>query len=97
MADIKTKETVKGTIKTLDRGLVASQKFKNAYTRTKERAESAYSSDEGSPSEYAEDRIASAGKFAAGKTGYKANEIGRKNAEAVRDKLIKTGSEVKSS
>ena len=97
MADIKTKDTVKGTIKTLDRGLVASQKFKNAYSRTKERAESAYSSDEGSPSEYAEDRITSAGKLAAGKAGHKANEIGRKNAEAVRNKLIKTGSEVKSS
>ena len=39
MADIKTRDTVKGTIKTLDKATVAGQKMKEAYIATKEKAE----------------------------------------------------------
>jgi len=39
VADIKTRDTVKGTIKTLDKATVAGQKMKQAYIATKEKAE----------------------------------------------------------
>ena len=39
MADIKTRDTVKGTIKTLDKAAVAGQKMKQAYIATKDKAE----------------------------------------------------------
>ena len=39
MADIKTRETVKGTIKTLDKAAIAGQKMKQAYIATKDKAE----------------------------------------------------------
>lgn len=40
MADIKTREVVKGTIKTLDKAAIVSGRMKAAYAKTKERAES---------------------------------------------------------
>ena len=39
MADIKTRDMVKGTIKTIDKAAVASERMKQAYISTKERAE----------------------------------------------------------
>ena len=41
MADIKTRDAVKGTIKTLDKAAVASERMKSAYAKTKEKAEEA--------------------------------------------------------
>lgn len=42
MADIKTRDAVKGTIKTLDKAAVASERMKSAYAKTKEKAEEGY-------------------------------------------------------
>lgn len=39
MPDIKTRDTAKGTIKTLDKAAVAGERMKEAYVRTKEKAE----------------------------------------------------------
>lgn len=41
MADIKTRDAVKGTIKTIDKAAVASERMKAAYAKTKEKAEQA--------------------------------------------------------
>ena len=57
MADIKTRDAVKGTIKTLDKAAVASERMKSAYAKTKEKAEEGYFSEENSPSEYAGNRL----------------------------------------
>lgn len=38
MADIKTRDVVKGTIKTIDKAAVAGDRMKRAYISTKERA-----------------------------------------------------------
>lgn len=46
MADIKTRDTVKGTIKTLDKATVAGQKMKEAYIATKEKAERSVNANE---------------------------------------------------
>ena len=39
MADIKTRDVVKGSIKTIDKAAVAGERMKRAYISTKERAE----------------------------------------------------------
>ena len=38
MADIKTRDAVKGTIKTIDKAAIASERMKSAYVEIKERA-----------------------------------------------------------
>ena len=57
MADIKTRDAVKGTIKTIDKAAIASERMKSAYVGIKEKAEQGYYADENSATEYAADRI----------------------------------------
>ena len=42
MADIKTRDAVKGTIKTIDKAAIASERMKAAYAKTKDKAEQGY-------------------------------------------------------
>lgn len=57
MADIKTRDAVKGTIKTIDKSAVAAERMKDAFIRTKEKAERSTSPTKNSPEEYAADRV----------------------------------------
>lgn len=57
MADIKTREVVTGTIKTIDKATVQAERFKHSYAKTKYRVETAAEPEEGSPAEYASARI----------------------------------------
>ena len=57
MPDIKTRDVVKGTIKTLDRSAVLGERMKEAYVRTKEKGENAVASSDSSADEYAADRL----------------------------------------
>ena len=57
MADIKTRDAVKGTIKTIDKAAVASERMKAAYAKTKDKAEQGYYAEESSATEYAADKI----------------------------------------
>lgn len=50
MADIKTRDAVKGTIKTIDKAAVAGQRMKQAYISTKDKAEHSTSAAENSAS-----------------------------------------------
>ena len=45
MADIKTRDAVKGTIKTIDKAAIASERMKSAYVGIKEKAEQGYYAD----------------------------------------------------
>lgn len=56
MADIKTRDTVKGTIKTLDKAAIAGQKMKQAYIATKDKAEHSVNAKENTAEEYAADK-----------------------------------------
>ena len=53
MADIKTRDAVKGTIKTIDKAAIASERMKSAYAKTKDKAEQGYYAEENSATEYA--------------------------------------------
>ena len=57
MPDIKTRDVVSGTIKTLDRSALAGQRMKDAYVQAKDKAEHSVYSSESNSEEYAADRI----------------------------------------
>lgn len=87
MADIKIRKVDKGTIKTLDKAGVMSDKLKHSYAKTKERTENSYESQEHSLSNYAVDRISAAGKTIARKGGTKLNAAGEKSIAETRQNL----------
>lgn len=95
MADIKTREVIKGTIKTLDKAAIVSDRMKASYAKTKERAESTQSVDEGSPSEYAANRVSRNVETVTREGGHQFNEIGRKAAAETRANLIKSRQSIK--
>ena len=55
MPDIKTRDVVKGTVKVIDKSAVAAERMKDAYVRTKDKAEHGVFAAESSPEEYAAD------------------------------------------
>ena len=57
MPDIKTKDVVKGTIKKIDKAAVASQRMKQAYISTKDKAEHSVQPAESSETEYASNKV----------------------------------------
>ena len=59
MADIKTRDVVKGTIKKIDKAAIAADRMRSAYVQTKEKAEHATRPDEHNAEEYASDRVES--------------------------------------
>lgn len=57
MPGIKTRDVVKGTIKTVDKTAVAGERMKDAYVRMKEKSEHSVYSSESSSNEYAADHL----------------------------------------
>ena len=94
MADIKTRDAVKGTIKTIDKAAIASERMKSAYVGIKEKAEQGYYVDENSATEYAADRISFAadrvkdeGIHQFNKQGQKAVKTTQENIGKAKDKI----------
>ena len=94
MADIKTRDAVKGTIKTIDKAAIASERMKSAYVGIKEKAEQGYYADENSATEYATDRISFAadrvkdeGIHQFNKQGQKAVKTTQENIGKAKDKI----------
>ena len=94
MADIKTRDAVKGTIKTIDKAAIASERMKSAYVGIKEKAEQGYYADENSATEYATDRISFAadrvkdeGVHQFNKQGQKAVKTTQENIGKAKDKI----------
>lgn len=52
MPEIKTRDVVKGTVKTLDKSAIAAERMKSAYVRTKDKAEHGVYTAESSSDEY---------------------------------------------
>ena len=87
MPDIKTRDTVKGTIRTLDRAKVASARMKSAYVQTKEKAEHSVEAEEHNATEYASDRMESGTKRTAEETVHQTKKVAKKGADKVKDKV----------
>lgn len=84
MADIKTKDAIKGTIKTLDKAAVASQRMKQAYISTKEKAETSTHATETSAEEYASDRIEAGTETVLYEGVHQFDKQGRKGVQATK-------------
>ena len=95
MADIKTRDTSKGTIKTINKAAVATERMKKAYVMTKDKAEHSTNASENSAEEYASDKIEAATDRAVHETAYRADKVGRWGMRETRQNYqkAKTGIE----
>lgn len=96
MADIKTRDVVKGTVKTLDRSAVATERMKSATVRTKDAAEQSVNGNEISAQEYGANRIESAVEVATAEGVHQFNNRGKngirdakRNVEKVKENYNK--------
>ena len=87
MADIKTRDTVKGTIKTLDKAAVAGQKMKQAYIATKDKAERTVNANENTAEEYAADKVEAGMDDISHKAVYVLDRAGRKGVRDTKENL----------
>jgi hypothetical protein len=87
VADIKTRETVKGTIKTLDKAAIAGQKMKQAYIATKDKAEHSVNTNENTAEEYAADKTEAGIDEIAHKGAYAFDKAGRKGVQETKQNI----------
>lgn len=90
MADIKTRDAVKGTIKTIDKAAVASERMKSAYAKTKDKVEQGYYADESSATEYAADRVSCASERVTEEGVHQFNKQGQKSIQTTQENIGKT-------
>ena len=83
MPEIKTRDVVQGTIKTVDRSLLAGQRMKDAYVRAKEKAEHSVQPSEETSEEYASNQI---GESAETVTREAVHQVGMMRNEVLRHK-----------
>ena len=74
MAEIKTREKSKG-IKALDKAVVAGERMKRAFVRSKDQAENLLDDGQISPSEYAEDKVRYMAEDTAREVGHEAGKL----------------------
>ena len=89
MANIKTRDAVKGTIKTIDKAAVASERMKAAYAKTKDKAEQGYYADESSATEYAADRVSYVSERVTEEGVHQFNKQGQKSVQTTQENIGK--------
>lgn len=89
MANIKTRDAVKGTIKTIDKAAIAGERMKSAYAKTKDRAEQGYYSEESSATEYASDKVSYAADRIKDEGIHQFNKQGQKSVQATKENVVK--------
>ena len=89
MPDIKTRDAVKKTVKVIDKSAVAAERMKNAYVRTKDKAEHGIFAAESSPEEYAADRTLTGTETAAHEVAHGLDKVGRKSVKTAKENISK--------
>lgn len=89
MPNIKTRDVVKGTVKTIDKSAVAAERMKDAYIHTKQKAEHGVYSAEGSPDEYAADRVSGGTETVLHETVHQLDKFGRKGVKDTKENISK--------
>lgn len=89
MPDIKTRDAVKGTVKVIDKSAVAAERMKDAYVRTKDKAEHGVFAAESSPEEYAADRTLTGTETAAHEAVHGLDKAGRKGVKTTKENIFK--------
>ena len=85
--DIKTKDVLQGTIKTVDRTAMAGQRMKDAYIQTKHKAEHSVYSSESNTEEYAADQMADAVSTVTHEAVHQVDVQGQKIIQGARQKF----------
>lgn len=86
---IKTKDIVKGTIKTLDKGAIATERTKDELVNIKEKVENAYSS-ENETYDYASDKVTYVVNRSTDESINAFNKVGKKSVDTTKNNIIKT-------
>ena len=89
MADIKTRDVVKGTIKKIDKAAIVADRMRSAYVQTKEKAEHATHPDEHNAEEYASDRVEGGVDRITHEAAHQFDKQGRKRLEETRRNVSK--------
>ncbi len=87
MPEIKTKDVLQGTIKTVDRTAMAGQRMKEAYIQTKHKAEHSVYSSESNTEEYAADQMTDAVSTATHEAVHQVDVQGQKIIQGARQKF----------
>ena len=87
MPEIKTKDVLQGTIKTVDRTAMAGQRMKDAYIQTKHKAEHSVYSSERNTEEYAADQMTDAVSTVTHEAVHQVDVQGQKIIQDARQKL----------
>lgn len=95
MSKIKTREVVKGTVKTLDKSAITAERMKDAFIRTKEKAEDSYQANSNSPTEYAADNITLTANRAVDEGAHQFNKQGQKAFEETKRNVGKAREKIK--
>ena len=85
---IKTKATIKD-VKALDKSAVAAERMKQAYIRTKDKAEHGVYAEESSPGEYASDRFSSGVDSVSHEAVHQFDKQGRKGVQTTKENISK--------
>ena len=83
MSSIKTRDVVNGTIKTLDKSVVATQKTKDNIVNVKQKSEGATNPEERNANEYATKKINRAGRVVVDNSG-KIKQKGNQSIKTTR-------------
>lgn len=83
---------MKGTVKTIDKSATAAQRMKDAYIRTKGKAENSVYSAEDSPREYAADHISEGTESVLHETGRQLHRQGQKAVRSAKENISKAKS-----
>ena len=84
--DIKTKDVLQNTIKTVDRTALAGQRMKDAYIQTKQKAEHSVYSSESNTEEYAADQMTDAASTVTHEAVHQVDVQGQKIIQGARQK-----------
>lgn len=84
MADLKTRRTVKGTVKTIDRAAVAAERLKSAAVRTKDAAERSATPAETSSQEYGAQQLERTAQGTGSELGVQFRKRGRRGFSDAR-------------
>ena len=85
--DIKTKDVLQNTIKTVDRSALAGQRMKDAYIQTKHKAEHSVYSSESNTEEYAADQMTDAASTVTHEAVHQVDVQGQKIIQGTRQKF----------
>ena len=88
MKDIKIKENRKGTIKTIDKGLINTQKLKDNLISIKDKTKETYENNYNSGEEYASEKITQTMSNTPNNI-YKVNQAGKNNLRKTKDNIYK--------